>query len=165
MTELGWFGDERVELLQGVMVAMSPQGPRHVEIVKRLSYVFIRLLAGRADVLIQSTVAFGDDSRPEPDVAIVPARDYSCALPDTAYLVIEVAGSSLAKDRGVKAEIYAAADIPEFWLVDLAGDVIEVRTQPSGGAYRDLRAYPRGQSLTLAPAAFPDATVAIDDIL
>lgn len=163
MVEQGVFDDERIELLRGVLVTRSPQGPRDFETIKRLTKLLVFALAGRADLLVHSSLAVADDSEPEPDLALVPARDYSAEVPSQAFLVIEVAQSSLRKDRGVKGPLYAAAGIPEYWIVDLAANVIEVHTEPRGEAYGVVTRRVRGE--TIALVAFPDVRVAVSDVI
>lgn len=163
MVQQGLFEDERIELLRGALVTMSPQGTRHSETIKRLNRILMFALDHRADVLVQAPLAVADDSEPEPDVALVPARDYSAEVPSQAFLVIEVAETSLRKDRGVKAALYAGARIPEYWIVDLAADVIEVHTEPRGESYAVVTRRARGE--TIALVAFPDVRVAVIDVI
>ena len=163
MVEQGLFEDERIELLRGFLVTKSPQGTRHSETIKRLTKLLIFALAERADVLVQAPLAVADDSEPEPDLALVPVRDYSAEVPSQAFLVIEVAESSLRKDRGIKAPLYAAARIPEYWIVDLAANVIEVHTDPRGESYGVVTRRARGEAMALV--AFPDVRVAVSDVI
>ena len=94
---------------------------------------------------------------------MVPAADYTKAHPDRALLVIEVADTSLQKDRGVKAALYATAGVPEFWLVNLTETIVEVHRRPSTGRYGDIQ---RIDALgTLIPEAFPTVRIAAHEIL
>jgi Uma2 family endonuclease len=161
MVALGWFEDERIELLHGVLVRMSPQGPRHVSITRRLNRLLMQAIGERADVQIQGPLALTDDSEPEPDVALIPFG-YDDELPATAYLVIEVADSSLSKDRGVKARLYAASGIPEYWIVNVVDRSVEVYRDARDGAYRDVRACRSVDTITVT--AFPDIEIAVDEI-
>lgn len=163
LVELGSFANERLELLYGTLVEMTPQGTRHSECVRRLNRELNRLLADRATVQIQSPFAATNDSEPEPDVAVVPSQDYSLAHPSSAFLIVEVADTSLVKDRKLKASLYAEAGVPEFWLVDLIAGAIEVRTEPAGGRYRKLTTHGPGE--TVAPRAFPDAVMKVEALL
>jgi Uma2 family endonuclease len=164
LVRLGLFEEERLELLGGVIVEMSPQGAAHSEAAGRLARRFMMLdYQGRARVRIQSSFALDDSSEPEPDLAVVPCADYSRELPSSALLVIEVADSSLRKDREIKAALYAARNVPEYWIVNLVDDVIEVRRDPGASGYRTLCTYGRGE--TAAPLEFPDFVVAVDDLL
>lgn len=163
MVERGDFGDERVELLRGELVPMSPQGPMHIDVVAQLVELLVVALAGRASVRPQGPLAMADHSEPEPDIAVVPRGRYLEKHPVSAYLVIEVADSSLSKDRVTKAVLYAESGVPEYWIVNLPEQVIEVRSQPRDGVYRKVETRRRGE--VLAPIAFPDVGIAVDDIL
>jgi Uma2 family endonuclease len=138
MVELGLFEDERVELLYGVIVRMSPHGPEHDAPLARLTEIFVKGLSGRAQVRVQSAFAVSDGSEPEPDLAVVPRGEYDDAHPSTAWLIVEVAKSSLSKDRGPKARLYAESGIPEYWIVNLVDGLIEVYTEPRDGLYRRI---------------------------
>jgi Uma2 family endonuclease len=142
--------DDGVELLEGVLVQMTPPGPVHTNLVARLTSALAVAAQGRALVSPQSPLACGD-SRPQPDLAVLPlSEDRSDRLPRRALLVVEVADSSLARDR-LKASIYAGAGVPEYWLVDAEARTVEVHTEPTrrGGArYRAVRVLAEGDTLT-----------------
>lgn len=163
MVELGLFEDERVELLRGNLIAMSPQGPYHSDVVARIAAFFVTVLGDRALVRAHSPLAVSDDSEPEPDVAIVPPGDYSAEHPRRAWLVVEVSDSSLAKDRAIKAEVYAAGDVSEYWIVNLAEGVIEVHRRRRRGRYS--RVTVDGLDDTLALEKFPDVRITVGDVL
>ena len=164
LVELGVFTkDDKIELLRGALVEMSPQGSPHADCAAQLARLLIRRLDDRAHVRAHSPFAATDDSEPEPDVAVYPPRRYAAGHPETAFLVIEVADSSLRKDRGLKSEIYAENGVPEYWIVDLVHGTVEVRTEPSDGQYARLRTYRRAERIALA--AFPDLELATDDFL
>jgi Uma2 family endonuclease len=128
LVEHGRFAEERVELLEGVIVEMSPQGPAHANVVERLTRFLVLALQGRAVVRPQSAFAASDSSEPEPDLAVVePGRGLTDPHPREAFLIVEVADSSLLKDRGLKSSLYARAGVPEYWIVDLRSREIEVR--------------------------------------
>lgn len=93
---------------------------------------------------------------------LVPLGDYTRAHPDRALLVVEVADSSLSKDR-IKAGVYAAAGVVEYWIVNLMDDVVEAHADPAGGRYRTLTTH--GPDATLAPREFPDLSIGIADLL
>src|SRR5688572_1840129 len=99
LAELGLFEGERIELIEGAIVRMSPHGPAHDSTIDRLTELLVIALRGRARVRVQGAFAASDDSEPEPDVAVIPPRDYDDAHPTEAWLIIEVADTSLAKDR------------------------------------------------------------------
>jgi Uma2 family endonuclease len=129
MGELASSRGARVELIHGRVVAMSPIGPAHASVVDRLAELLVPALVGRARVRIRQPFAASEDSEPEPDVAIVPAGTYADRHPDRAWLIIEVAESSLDYDRETKAPMYARCGVPEYWIVDVAGRALEVRTE------------------------------------
>jgi Uma2 family endonuclease len=162
MVEHGALEDARVELLAGVLVDMSPQGRRHAEAIEWLTTELTLALARRASVRVQLPLAVSDLSVPEPDLAIVaagPRPDH----PVQAHLVIEVSETSQAKDRTLKARLYAAAGIPEYWLCDLTTRTIEVHRDPAPEGYRDIQ--PRAVGATVAPLTFPDIVLAVADML
>jgi Uma2 family endonuclease len=159
LIELGAFQNERIELLEGLLVPMNPIGPPHSSAVQKLTALLVPLFAGRATVRIQSPVAALELSEPEPDVAVVPLGDYDTAHPDVVDLLIEVAESSLAVDRGVKLHLYAACAIPEYWIVNLVDRRVEVYTEPKNGAYAKVSHH--GRDATLRPVRFPDLEIPI----
>lgn len=164
LVELGIFDeDEKIELLRGVLVAMSPQGADHGYVIERLTKLLIDALGDRGRLRPQTPFAASELSEPEPDLAVYPPAPYVRAHPDRALLVIEIAYSSLRKDRGIKAEIYAEAEVPEYWIVDLVHGAVEVRTAPQDGHYGRTVTYGRGERIALV--AFPDLTLATDDFL
>jgi Uma2 family endonuclease len=163
LIELGAFQDEKIELLEGLLVRMSPIGPPHSSAVQQLNAILTPALAGRAAVRIQSPFAALDLSEPEPDVAVVPRGSYNRAHPDHGYLIIEVAESSLSVDRGVKRRLYARCGVPEYWIVNVIEQLIEVYTEPAGDAYAQMQGYERGQAVR--PIHFPDVEVRVTDVL
>jgi Uma2 family endonuclease len=140
MIKAGILGeDEHVELLEGEIVEMSPQGKRHARAVHRLTRWFNRALGDEYVVRPQLPLTL-DDSEPEPDLAIVAAEDDSSAdrHPTTALLVVEVATESVRYDLKVKSRIYARAGIPEYWLVVTGKRTVEILRDPEqkAGVYR-----------------------------
>jgi Uma2 family endonuclease len=163
LIELGAFQNERIELLEGVLVPMSPIGPPHSSAVQKLNELLLPKLMGRASVRIQSPFAALELSEPEPDVVVAPFAEYDTAHPDQAHLIIEVSESSLAVDRGVKRRLYAACRVPEYWIVNLVERHIEVYSEPADGEYAKLER--RGGDRTLHPVRFPDVGVHVRDVL
>ena len=163
LAELGAFDDERVELLDGSIIVTSPQGPAHDFAIQQLTRILVQKLADRADVRIQSSFAAGENSEPQPDVAVVPKGDYRAVHPAEALLVVEVADSSLRKDRTVKARLYAERGVLEYWVVDLRGAVVEVHTEIVNGAYTRVTPYRTGALIRLQ--AFDDVTLSVADFL
>ncbi len=163
LTELGVFGDERLELLYGSIARMSPIGAPHSSALQRLTELFVLALHGRAVVRIQSPLAASDDSEPEPDVAIVPPGRYSDAHPSQAWLLIEVAESSLSTDRGMKARLYAECGVPEYWVVNLVDGQIEVHTSIVRGVYTRVVPFKRGERVRLQQ--FADVEIDVTEVL
>ncbi len=139
---------DRVELLDGQLIDMSPIGPRHAIVVGNLNALLVTAFAGRAWVRCQDPVVLDDGSEPQPDLALVrrPWVGYPQTHPgpgpgpgpgDT-FLLIEVSDSSLDFDSPVKLELYARAGIPEVWIVDLTTDRVLVHRHPSGGSYASV---------------------------
>ncbi len=159
MTEVGILGaSERVELIEGEIIEMAAIGSRHAASVSRLQRMLAAGLADRGLVRVQNPVRLSDISEPEPDIAVVWPRDddYAGAHPGATdlFLIVEVADTTVAFDRGQKAPLYSLAGIQEYWLVDLPADLIEVYRRASPDGYRDIRRLRRGDSLR--PVAFPD---------
>ncbi|MBK7584855.1 MAG: Uma2 family endonuclease [Myxococcales bacterium] len=162
MGEQGFFRDERVELIAGVVVEMSPVGPPHSDEISVLTRILVLGVGDRAVVRVQLPFAAGDDSQPQPDLALVAPRRWSDRHPDQAFLLVEVAESSLAYDRRVKARVYALSGVPEYWVVDVVGKQVEVFEAPVAGSYTKHRLVPA--TAQLAPAAFPDVLVDLGEL-
>ena len=168
LAEIGFFQGERVELIEGEIVKMSPISPLHGEVLTLLAERLWQLFGEGYRVRVQLPLSLGD-SEPEPDIAVVPGKagDYVHAHPTTALLVVEVAQTSLEYDREVKAPLYARAGIPEYWIVNLDGQCIEVYRDPApmgeGFGYRSRRIYLKGESL--APLQKPEGAVKVDELL
>lgn len=132
--------EDKVELINGEMIEMSPIGSNHSGIVNRLNAFFIRTLGERAIVSVQNPVILSDLSEPEPDLAILYPRDdfYSKnhPHPEDVYLIIEVADSSIDYDREIKLSYYAQAGIPEYWIVDLEQRHVEAYRSPEKDYYK-----------------------------
>ena len=158
--------DDRVELLEGVIVAMSPQSPSHAGVVRKLTRWLGGVVGNTASLQIQLPLNLGETSVPEPDVAVVAGRpdDYMTAHPTTALLVVEVAESSLIQDRLTKAPLYAAAGMPEYWIVNLRDRCVEVHRRPIAAErrYDESRVARLGD--TLDAVALPAAAIAVAEI-
>ncbi len=137
LVDLGVFEDERVELLRGQLVEMSPQGDAHSGISAWFHSWFGKALdLKRFEIRSHSPFAASSDSMPEPDVSVSMRRaDRKHPRPSDALLLIEVAESSVAKDRVIKTEIYAAAGVPEYWIVNVKRRVVEVLRGPTKTGY------------------------------
>jgi len=159
--------DDRVELIDGEIVEMSPIGSRHAACVKRLNRLFSQGVGQRAVVSVQDPIHLGRHSEPQPDIILLrPHPDFYAAdhpSPADALLVVEVAEASSEYDREVKVPLYARAGIPEVWVVDLGRRTVEVYRTPSPQGYTGVQRVWADQSLS--PMEFPDLIVAVDDIL
>jgi Uma2 family endonuclease len=156
----------RLELLRGEIVEMTPIGSPHASVVNRLTRLLVSALGERAVVAVQNPVVLNDVSEPRPDLAVLrPRADfYASAHPRAGdvLLVIEVADTTGSWDRRVKRPLYAAAGVPEVWIVDVAERVVEVALEPVADTYQHVvRA---GTDVTVAPAAFPDISIKVADL-
>lgn len=155
MVETGFFATERVELLEGVVVSMSPQNTPHAATVNRMNYQFMKLCGPDVYIRVQSPVALDESNQPKPDLVLcmLDPLDYAehHPRPDQIFLVVEVADTSLAQDRRFKARIYARAGIARYWLVNLVQRRIEVMADPDtvAGRYRRVCTFKDGQTLVL----------------
>jgi Uma2 family endonuclease len=158
--------DERVELIDGQVVAMTPIGDRHASCVRRLTRLLARTVLDAALLDVQNPVVLGEHDAPQPDLVLLRPRADAYPRhprsPDT-LLVVEIADSSIAYDRDVKVPLYARAGIPEVWLVDLSAEQIEVYRDPVAGKYASVRSASRGEMLT--PLQLPNVTLSADEIL
>lgn len=168
MIDAGILGDEdRVELLEGVLVEMSPQGPRHAKIISRFTATAVRILGPAYRVRIQLPLTLAPYGEPEPDIAIVTLEEEETAErhPRTALLVVEVASESIRKDRLVKTRVYARAGIPEYWIVNVDSSSVEIHADPDPTAeqYRIQVVAQRGETIT--PRSFPALALSVEALL
>ena len=159
--------NERVELIRGELVRLSPIGLRHIAAVDRANRLFVRLTGDNTIVRVQSTVVLDPFCAPEPDLAILRPRDdfYVHKHPDGSeiFLIIEVADSSLEYDMTVKADLYAILGVHEYWIVDVQNDRLLSHSDAAQGAYGAKREFRRGDTVT--PLLLPDCTIAVNDLL
>jgi Uma2 family endonuclease len=172
LVEMGMFTGERLELLDGLLVVKEPQGSAHGAIVAQVGHVLEAAFGSGWHARLHTAIVLDDDSEPEPDVVIVAGspRDYVNAHPRTAALVVEVADSSLRLDRRFKSGLYARARLPEYWIVNLVDNAIEVHRAPQptadaayGWQYRSVDIYRAGAVVT--PLAAPAASIPAVDLL
>ena len=158
--------EERVELIDGEIIRMSPRGYRHTMCVERSIELLVRGLGDRAVVGPGSPVRLSNWTEPEPDVVVFKSREHyrrrRRGLEDV-LLILEVSASSLRFDQNIKLPRYAAAGIPEVWIADLQNDILHVHREPSGQAYKTEFALRPGDSVS--PLDFPDVTLKIDELL
>ena len=137
--EAGAFEGWKIELVEGALVDMTPQTSRHAGLAAKVASLLDEVDPGDHLIRLHSPLSLSPDSSPEPDVAVVPNDPegdfYIPSHPTTAALVVEIADSSPQYDREVKARIYALAGIPEYWILNLAVQQLEVHREPSGNRY------------------------------
>jgi len=159
--------DERVELLDGDLIIVPPQGPPHFSAVARMADVLIKRLSASSLVAVRLPLIVSDRSEPEPDIAVLVHRAdyYASGIPRPAdvYAVVEVADASLEIDVGKKLRIYAEAGVPEYWIVDVRRGAVIVHRDPNGSQYDSLQTHYRGGRLSFT--AFPDETFTVDELI
>ena len=159
--------DDRVELIDGEILEMSPIGRKHAACVDRVAHLFFRRLEERAIVRVQGPVVLSEHAEPQPDLTLLrPRADFYAAAhptPEAILLVVEVADSSAEFDRQVKAPLYARSGIPELWLVELDQDRVGVYRDPTSAGYATTRVLRRGDAIN--PLAFPELEVTVAEIL
>ncbi len=169
MGEAGVFDDdERVELIEGEIIPLSPQNPKHARIIENLTELLIQCFASTHRILVQLPLTLGTHSEPEPDFAVVrrglPDGERH---PEVADLIIEVSESTLAKDRRTKAPLYAKFAQPEYWILNTKKMRLEVRRQPlalaDGFGYKELMVLTPGQ--TIAPLFAPERVFEVAQLL
>lgn len=173
MAEAGVFRpDERVELIGGRIVAMSPQNSPHFTAIRLVEEALRTIFGAGYDVRVQGPLDLSPSSQPEPDIAVVrgTVRDYASAHPTTALLVVEVSESSLAFDRGEKASLYANAGIPEYWIMNLVDRRLDVYRDPVpmpgqsyGHGYQSYTPYFAVDTVT--PLAASQGSLGVADLL
>jgi len=158
--------DERVELIEGEIVLMSPIGRKHIVRVIQLTRLFSRIFENIAWVSVQNSLRLSDDTEPQPDFAILRERPdrYEDDLPTAAdaLLVIEISDTSLSYDRDVKVPLYARSGIPEVWLLDVSRRVVLVNRNPTPQGYQTT--FTADLGAILAPVALPDCEIAVNEI-
>jgi Uma2 family endonuclease len=165
MIDAGILGeDERVELVGGTILATSPEGSEHAGTIELCADVLRRAFGGGFTVRVQHPIVIDPDGEPQPDLAVVAGgpRAHLGAHPRTAALIVEVAASSLAYDRGAKSRLYAGAGLPEYWIVNLIDRLVEVHREPSARGYRRVEILASGM---IVPVGAPAAPVEISSLL
>ena len=159
--------DDRVELVDGVIVEMAPIGKPHGARISIVLQALMDIVPRNIMKYSQSTIRLDDGSGPEPDIALLtPLASMdreNIPGPEDILLVIEIADSSLRADRNQKARRYAASGIPELWIFVLETDEVEVCRQPTPEGYADVQVYHRGDTLTIQE--LPDVRIAVGELL
>jgi Uma2 family endonuclease len=161
LVEAGLFEGAKIELLEGQLVdRVSPTSTQHSGLAMRIADALRDVIPREMTVAMHQPFAATEDSEPEPDVAVVTravahSRDVHA---DSAFLLVEVCYSSQHNDRVIKTRIYARAGVPEYWIVDVVGEQIEIYTQPRNGQYQQQRIVTNG---LVTPVAIPAAQIDI----
>jgi Uma2 family endonuclease len=168
MIESGILTDrDRVELLQGEIIEMSPVGRQHAACVDRLTELFVLRLFSQAIIRVQSPIHLSNNSEPQPDVAILQRRpDFyaeSHPQPKDIFALVEVSDTTIEFDRTVKVPLYAQDDIAELWIVDLNTETVQVYREPHSTGYQSVQTLHRGQ--TIALQALSDIQFTVDQLL
>ncbi len=158
---------ERVELILGQIFTMAAKGVRHTICTRRLFKQLLALIGEQADVQSQDPITLSNNSEPEPDVVIAKLRadnyENSHPLPADIILIIEVSDTTLKFDREVKAPLYAAAGINEYWIINLIDNCLEVYRQPDDGIYTNVQILMPPRSIDIP--SFPEIRLNISDFL
>src|SRR5262245_41877610 len=159
--------DDRVELIRGEILAMSPIGPRHSAAVLRATQSLVRIAGDRAIVGVQGSIRLDEYDEPQPDLYLLRPKDdfYASghAGPSDIFLIIEVADSSLKFDQTTKRDLYAETGVPEYWISDLRHDCVIAYTELREKHYSTVREFPRGSVLT--PKLLPECRIPVDVLL
>ena len=168
MIRLGVLGEnDRVELIRGEIVPKMPIGSKHAGSVKRMNSLISSRAGNRSVVGVQDPVRL-IDSEPEPDISVMrPRSDFystSHPQPPDILMIARVSDSSLDEDRNIKGPLYAEAGIPEYWIVNLIDECIEIHRGPQAdGTYQDVRVLRRGEQAEIA--ALPGVSIAVDEVI
>ncbi len=159
--------DDRVELIEGEIIPMTPIGNRHASCVMRLIELIMTKLERKVIINPQNPLRLNRYNEPQPDITIL-KRDpnfYENKTPDAGdtHIVIEIADSSIQHDRKTKRALYAKRGIPEYWLVNLTNNTIEVYTQPEQNTYKTQITYHRGDNIQ--STIWPDLILDVDEII
>ena len=159
--------DERVELINGEIIEMSPIGSRHASAIYSLEYLVPSQLGGRAIAGAQNPLRLHGDVEVQPDFMILKLRDDFYATshpgPEDVLLLIEVSDTTLDSDRNEKLPLYANAGIPEVWIANIPERVVEVYTDPVNGVYTNRQVFGLGEDVS--PLAFPDVSLPVSRIV
>lgn len=159
--------EDRVELIDGEIIQMSPIGQRHAGRVNRAVAVFVKAFGNRAVLSPQNPVQLSNWTEPQPDIVVFKPRsdfyEHKMPVPDDVLLLMEVSDTTLRFDLKIKLPFFAAAKIPEVWIQDVNADVLHVFREPAGNAYTISMQLKRGD--TICPLALPDICLSLEDLL
>lgn len=165
LVETGVFEGQRLQLIHGEVLEMSPQGADHAAAVGLATRALLRIFGEGYWIRDQLPLRADETSLPEPDLAIVEGepRDYREQHPARAVLIVEIASTSLDFDRKIKAPLYAQMGVEDFWIVNLVDRCVEVYRQPSANGYEQCEVF--GADREIVPAAASKAAVRVADLL
>lgn len=173
MGEIGMFQDQRVELIDGEIVEMAPQKDVHSAVIGLAFRAISKAMDDSVWIRMQLPLALPRDSEPEPDISVIEGspRDYiGTGHPRMAKLVIEVSETTLLYDQRVKSALYAASEFPEYWIINLLAQRVEIHRSPQAdpinwrnSSYAEIRHASRGE--TISPLAAAHAKIKVDDLL
>lgn len=159
--------DSHLELIEGEIIEMSPIGFKHAGHLNRLIKLLVKIVPNEIVTSVQNPLQLGDLSEPQPDFMLLKpnADSYSSRLPisEDVLLLIEIADSSLAYDQDQKLRLYAMHHIPEYWLLNLIDNCLEVYRKPKGEVFAEKTTLYQGDNITLSQ--LPDITIQVSEIL
>ena len=159
--------DDRVELIRGEILAMSPIGPRHSAAVLRSNQFLVKAVGDEAIVGVQGSVRLDDYDEPQPDIYLLrPKEDFYAsghAGPSDILLIVEMADSSLEYDETIKMQLYAETGVPEYWIADIRNDRLICYSEPRKDAYHQIQILERGA--TVSPRLLPDCPIPVNSLL
>jgi Uma2 family endonuclease len=162
MIEIGLLADRPVELIDGEIIQMSPEGVPHIFYCRGTAKYLRSILGDRAEISEAHPITLPNDSEPEPDIAIIRTPDTLYQTrhpqPDDIFWLIEVSNSTLVKDLGVKQDLYARSGIPEYWVMNLQTSELVVFKNLTADGYQSETRFTNG---TISPSAFPDISIEI----
>lgn len=167
MIELGLLKNyEKAEIIEGELIQKMPIGDRHAFAVDTLNRFFIKNVSDDILVRIQNPVRLTDYNEPEPDITLADLTKFDGKRhprPAETLLIVEVSDSTLKYDRDTKLALYAEAEIPEVWIVNLKNNIVEIHQKPSVGIYQLAQIYKRGE--IIKSATLPNLEIEVDKIL
>jgi len=168
MIELGMLKDyEKAEIIEGELISQMLIGEKHSAVVEKLSETLRDKLGKSVSLRNQQPIKFSDYNEPQPDLAVLQRRDdfyfYEKPVPKDVLVLIEISDATLKYDRNTKLLLYAEAEIPEAWIVNLPNNIVEIHQKPSNGIYQLTKIFKRGE--TVESEMLPNLRLKVDAIL
>lgn len=167
MYELGMLKDfEKSEIIEGELIQKMGIGDLHAFVVDNLTRIFIKQVSDDVLVRVQNPVRLSDFNEPEPDLALADLRKFDGKRhprPEEIILLVEVSDSTVKYDRDKKLPLYAEAEVPEVWIINLPSNIIEIHQKPSVGLYQIVKIFKAGE--TVASEALPNLSLEVDSVL